>query len=102
MKKVEYISQHIGEVFDVVVTSVTKFGLFVEIPEKAISGLIHISTLDDYFIYDEQRNILVGERTRKVYRLGDKIKARVVSADKIRMEIDFEVVEEEKNEGSSE
>lgn len=98
MKKVEYISQYIGEVFDVVVTSVTKFGLFVEIPEKAISGLIHISTLDDYFIYDEQRNILVGERTRKVYKLGDKLRARVVSADKIRMEIDFEIVEEENDE----
>lgn len=95
MKKVEYISQHIGEIFDVVVTSVTKFGLFVEIPEKAISGLIHISTLNDYFIYDENRNMLIGERSRKIYRLGDKLKAKVVSADKIRMEIDFEIVEEE-------
>lgn len=98
MKKIEYISQHIGEVFDVVVTGITKFGMFVEIPEKAISGLIHVSTLDDYYVFDEQRNILVGKRTKKVFRLGDKLKARVVAADKIRMEIDFEIIDESQNE----
>jgi len=97
MKKVEYISRHIGEVFDVVVTGITKFGMFVEIPEKAISGLIHVSTLDDYYVFDENRNILVGERTRNVFRLGDKLKARVILADKIRMEIDFEIAKEGKD-----
>ncbi len=96
MKKVEYISQHIGEVFDVIVTNVTKFGLFVEIPEKSISGLIHVSTLDDYYYYDEKRNILIGRRKGKAFKIGDVLKAKVVRADRIRGEIDFELIEEEK------
>jgi len=94
MKKVEYISRHIGEVFDVIVTGVTKFGLFVEIPEKSISGLIHVSTLDDYYYYDESSNTLIGKRKGKIFRLGDRLKAKVVRADKVRGEIDFEIVEE--------
>ena len=95
MKKVEYISKHIGEVFDVVVTNVTKFGLFVEIPEKSITGLVHVSTMDDYYIYDERTNTLVGKRKGKVYRLGDQLRAKVVGANKVRMEIDFVLVEDE-------
>ncbi len=93
MKKVEYISKHIGEVFEVVVTNVTKFGLFVEIPEKNITGLVHVSTMDDYYYYDEKTNTLVGKRKGKVYRLGDVLKAKVIGADKIRLTIDFEIVE---------
>jgi len=94
LKKIDYISNHIGEIFDVVVTSVTKFGMFVEIPEKYISGLIHISTLDDYYYYDEVKSMLVGKHTGKVYRIGDTLKAKVVKADKIRMEINFEIPSE--------
>ncbi len=94
MKKVEYISKHIGEVFDVVVTNVTKFGLFVEIPEKSVTGLVHVSTMDDYYIYDERTNTLIGKRKGKVYRLGDQLKAKVVGANKVRMEIDFVLVED--------
>ncbi|PNS01957.1 ribonuclease R [Petrotoga miotherma DSM 10691] len=90
MKKVEYISRHIGEVFWVYITGVTRFGLFVEIPQKMISGLIHISELsDDYYIYDERDNTLKGERTGNVYRIGDKLQAKVVRADKIGTEVDF-------------
>ncbi len=97
MKKVEYISKHMDEIFEAVVTNVTRFGLFVEIPEKLISGLVHVSTLDDYYIYDERKNILVGERTGKVFKIGDMLRVRVLRADKITGEIDFEVVEEKKN-----
>ncbi|MFN6992526.1 MAG: ribonuclease R family protein, partial [Fervidobacterium sp.] len=89
LKKIDYISRHIGEVYKVVVTSVAKFGLFVEILDKYISGLIHISTLDDYYFYDEQKSILIGKRSGKVYRIGDTLDAKVVKADKVRMEIDF-------------
>ncbi len=89
LKKIDYISKHIGEVYKVVVTSVAKFGLFVEIPDKYISGLIHISTLDDYYFYDEQKSILTGKRSGKIYRIGDVLYAKVVKADKVRMEIDF-------------
>ncbi len=95
MKKVEYISKHIGEVFEVVVTNVTRFGLFVEIPDKNISGLVHISTMDDYYYFDEKTNTLIGKRTGKVYRLGDVLKAKVVGADKMRLEIDFTIVPDE-------
>lgn len=97
MKKVEYISRYMGKVFNAVITNVTRFGLFVEIPEKLISGLIHISTLNDYFIYDEKKNILIGERSGKVFKIGDLIKAKVVNANKISGEIDFELVEEKEN-----
>ncbi|HCZ06579.1 MAG: ribonuclease [Thermotogota bacterium] len=94
LKKIDYISQHIGEVFKVYVTGVTRFGLFVEIPDKMVSGLVHVSTLDDHFHYDDQKNILLGENTGKVYRIGDELKVRVVSADKARMEVNFEPVED--------
>lgn len=89
MKKVEYIANHIGEEYEVFVTGVTKFGLFVEIPEKMINGLIHISELNDYFEYDSDKNRLLGQKTGKIYRVGDKIKAVVMKANKIGMEVDF-------------
>ncbi len=95
MKKVEYISRHIGEVFDVVVTNVTKFGLFVEIPEKLISGLVHISTMDDYYYYDDKINALVGSNTGKIYKIGDQIRAKVVRANKVRMEVDFVIADDD-------
>lgn len=93
MKKVEYIMSHIGETFDVYITNITKFGMFVEIPDKFIQGLIHVSTMDDYYIYNEKQNVLIGERTNKIYRLGDKLKVRVKKANKLTAEIDFEIVE---------
>jgi len=99
LKKVEYISRYIGKTFDVVVTNVTRFGLFVEIPDKLISGLIHISTLDDYYIYDERKNILIGEKTGRIFRIGDLVKAKVINANKISGEIDFELVEGKDNVG---
>ncbi len=97
IKKVEYISRYMGKVFDVVVTNVTRFGLFVEIPEKLISGLIHISTLNDYYNYDEKKNILIGERSGRIFKIGDLLKAKVVNANKISGEVDFELFEEEKD-----
>ncbi|MFN3283356.1 MAG: S1 RNA-binding domain-containing protein, partial [Pseudothermotoga sp.] len=97
IKKVEYISRYMGKVFDVVVTNVTRFGLFVEIPEKLISGLIHISTLNDYYNYDEKKNILIGERSGRIFKIGDLLKAKVVNANKISGEVDFELLEEAKD-----
>jgi ribonuclease R len=94
LKKVEYMRQHIGEVFDVVITDVTEFGIFVEITEKAISGLIHISSLDDYYVYNQKMNALVGERKGKVFKLGDKLKAKVVSVDKTKGQVNF-ILEED-------
>jgi ribonuclease R len=92
LKKVNYVSRNLAEVYEVVVTNVQKFGLFVEIPEKSIPGLIPISTLDDYYLFDEDRNILIGERTRKIYKIGDCLKVRVKDIDYVRGEIDFEML----------
>lgn len=96
MKKVEYISNHIGEEYEVYVTGVTKFGLFVEIPEKMINGLVHISELNDYFEYDNDKNRLLGQKTGKIYRIGDKLKVVVIKANKIGMEVDFAPAENKK------
>jgi len=101
LKKIDYISKHVGEVFQVIVTSVTKFGMFVEIPEKYISGLIHVSTLDDYYYYDEEKGMLIGKHTGIIYRIGDILKAKVVKADKVRMEIKFEITDNDMNEQGS-
>jgi ribonuclease R len=92
MKKVEYISNHVGDSFEGVITGVTKFGIFVELTEKMISGLVHISTLDDYYDFIEDQNILVGRRSKRVFRIGDQLEVKVVRADKTTMEIDFIIV----------
>jgi ribonuclease R len=91
MKKIEYIERHKNETFKTIITSVMNFGLFVEIPEKYISGLVHISTLNDYFLFNEKRNELIGEKTRKVYKIGDELEVIVVKSDKNTGEIDFEI-----------
>jgi ribonuclease R len=92
LKKVDYVKSHKSEIFDVVATNVGKIGIFVEVKDLLIPGLIHISTLMDYFIYDEKQNILVGENTRKIYKLGDILTARVKNIDFVRGEVDFEIV----------
>ncbi|MBN2219200.1 MAG: ribonuclease R [Kosmotogaceae bacterium] len=97
MKKVEYISSHVGDSFEGVITGVTKFGIFVELTEKMISGLVHISTLDDYYDFIEEQNILVGRRNKRVFRIGDQLEVQVVRADKTTMEIDFIIVKDDDN-----
>jgi ribonuclease R len=95
LKKVEYMSDKIGEIYTGVISSVTSFGIFVEL-ENTIEGLVHISNmLDDYYIYDEKHHSLLGERLRKVYRLGDEVKIKVAKTDIDTRTIDFELVEPE-------
>lgn len=95
LKKVEYMSDKIGEVYTGVISSVTSFGIFVEL-KNTIEGLVHISNmLDDYYIYDERHHSLMGERLRKVYRLGDEVTIKVVKTDLDTRTIDFELVEPE-------
>ncbi|MCX7951345.1 MAG: S1 RNA-binding domain-containing protein, partial [Clostridiales bacterium] len=84
----------IGEVYPGIVSSVTSFGMFVEL-ENTIEGLIHISNLtDDYYIYDDKHHSLIGERTKKIYRLGDKVVIKVVKADLETRTIDFIIADE--------
>ncbi|MDO4536162.1 MAG: ribonuclease R [Clostridium perfringens] len=94
LKKAEYMKERIGEVFDGMICSVTGFGAFVQLP-NTVEGLIHITSFkDDYYIYDEDRLILVGERTKKIYRLGDKLKVVCSKVDILSREVYFEIVED--------
>lgn len=98
LKKIEYAQDHVGEIFDVVVTGVTDFGIFVEIPDKSISGLIHLSTLSDYYVHDEKMNTLTG-RSGRIFKIGDKIRAKIISADKVKGIIDFSLEEKHGRDG---
>ncbi len=96
MKKAEYMNDHIGEEFDGVVSSVMKFGLFVELP-NTVEGLVHISRMnDDYYQYVEQFMSLVGRNTRRTYKMGQPIRVKVVNVDVKQSAVDFDVVDPEK------
>lgn len=93
MKKVEYMSDHIGETFEGVISGVTSWGMYVELP-NTVEGMIRVSEMkDDYYIYDEERYQMVGEHTKKIYKLGQKVMVEVVNADKVLRTIDFALVE---------
>lgn len=93
MKKAEFMQDKIGQEYEGIVSSVTQFGIFVEL-ENTVEGLIRFENLgNEYFIYDEDRKRLIGENSNKVYKIGDKVKIRVVSANKLLRQIDFEIVE---------
>ncbi|GEO69037.1 ribonuclease R [Levilactobacillus acidifarinae] len=95
MKMAEYMADHVGEEFDAVVSSVMKFGMFVELP-NTIEGLIHISRMqDDYYEYVEKYLALVGRNTRRTYRIGQAIRVKVIHVDKEQSEIDFELLNPE-------
>ena len=92
LKKAEYMEKHIGEEYEGIVSSVTQFGIFVEL-ENTVEGLIRFDNLgDEYFIYDEDRKILIGEKSNKTYQIGDKVQIRVISSNKELRQIDFEIV----------
>ena len=91
LKKAEYMEKKIGEEYEGIVSSVTSFGIFVEL-ENTVEGLIRFEDLgDEYFIYDETRKRLIGERSNTTYKIGDKVKIRVKSASKLLRQIDFEI-----------
>ena len=92
IKKAEFMQDKIGEEFEGIVSSITSFGMFVEL-ESTVEGLIRFDNLgDEYFIYDENRKTLTGEKTNTTYKIGDKVKIRVIHADKITRQIDFEII----------
>jgi ribonuclease R len=92
LKKAEYMEDKIGEEYDGIISSVTNFGMFVELP-NTIEGLVHVSYMtDDYYRYDERQFAMIGERTGNVFRIGDEITVRVVKVNKEERAIDFEVV----------
>lgn len=95
LKKAEFMADHVGEVFDGVISSVLKFGFFVELP-NTVEGLIHMNTLtQDYFHYFENHLALVGERTGVTFKIGQKVRIKVTKSDPETREIDFELIEAE-------
>ncbi len=92
--KCEYVMDKVGEVFPGIITSVTGFGLFVELDDIYVEGLVHVTSLtSDYYHFDPAHHIMRGERTGKHYRLGDKIEVRVVRVDLDEKKIDFELAD---------
>ena len=95
LKKVEYMEEHIGEVFEGVISSITKWGIYVELP-NTIEGLVHVTNMhDDHYDYIEERFEMVGEHTRKVYKLGQTVYIVATGTDRPQRTIDFEFVEKE-------
>ena len=94
LKMAEYMQDKIGNEYDGIISSITSFGVFVEL-ENTVEGLVRFADLgDDYFIYDEDRKTLLGERTKILYKIGDKMRIRVIRADKVSRQIDFEKIDE--------
>lgn len=90
LKKVEFMQRHVGETFEGTVSSVTSFGLFVLLDRYFVEGLIHMSSLeDDYYVFLEEQFALMGEHTRRRFRLGDRVSVRVESVNMERRQIDF-------------
>lgn len=93
--KCEYLRHHIGDEFAGVVASVTRFGMFVELTDIYMEGLVHISALpSDYYHFDQASQRLVGEHTRKTYQLGDAVRVQVARVDLDDRKIDLEIVGE--------
>ena len=93
-KKVRFMSDKVGEDYEGYITGVAPFGLFVELVEHYVEGLVHIASMaDDYYRFVEQQHVLHGENTKKVYRLGEKVIVRVVRVDMQRRQVELGVVE---------
>lgn len=93
LKKAEFMLDKIGEEFEGIISSVTSFGIFVEL-ENTVEGLIRLSDLtDDYYHYNDMQHALIGERTSKIYRIGDDVKIRVARVNMDDHTIDFEMVD---------
>ena len=93
LKKAEYMSYHLGEEYEGIISGVTAYGFYVELP-NTVEGLVHVTSLrDDYYSYNEETYELSGELSKKVYHLGQKVRVRVADADALRRTVDFTVVE---------
>ena len=94
MKKAEYMENKIGEEYNGIISGITSFGVFVEL-DNTVEGMIRFENLGkEYFIYNEERKNLVGENSKKIYKIGDKVKVRVIAAEKASRRIRFELIED--------
>jgi ribonuclease R len=95
-KKAKFMQERIGDVFDGLITSVTKFGFFVELTDLFVEGLVPLNTLtDDYYTYHENTREIIGQRTRKIYHIGDRLKVIVDRIDPVEKKVNFAVLEEQ-------
>ncbi len=95
IKQIEFLENHIGESFHAVISGVTHFGLFVKILDILAEGLIRVRDLEgDFYVYDEKKYSLIGRRTKKQYRLGDKVWVKLIRVDKEKSELDFIITEQ--------
>lgn len=95
LKKVEFMEQFVGKMFEGAITGTTSWGCYVELP-NTVEGLVHVNEMaDDYYIYDEPGHRFIGERTKQIYRLGDKVFVQVLKTDAMTRTIDFRFVTEE-------
>jgi len=93
LKKVEFMLDKLGEEFDGIISGVTNYGIYVQLP-NTVEGLVRISTIeDDYYVYNEKHYCLIGERTRRILRLGDSVRVKVAKVDLIMRNIDFVLVD---------
>jgi ribonuclease R len=94
-KKVKFMQDRVGEDFDGLITSVTKFGFFVELTDLFVEGLVPLNTLtDDYYTYHENTRQIIGQHTRKTYSLGQRIRVLVDRIDPVEKKIQFAVLEQ--------
>ena len=92
MKKAEYMEDHIGEVYEGVISGVTEFGFFVEL-DNTVEGLVRLDSLGgDYYIYNRDLNAILGKNTKKMYMYGDRITVEVIAANKETSQVDFKLV----------
>ncbi len=91
MKKAEYMEEFIGQTFTGIISSILKFGMFVELP-NTVEGLVHISTFDDEMEFDENNLILLGKHTQKQYTIGMEVKVKLVKVNRLLGKIDFELI----------
>ena len=95
-KKVKFMQDRVGEEFEGLITGVTKFGFFVELTDLFVEGLVPLNTLtDDRYTFHENTREIIGQRSRKTYRLGQKIRVLVDRIDPVEKKIQFAVLEEE-------
>ena len=93
-KKVRFMADKVGDEYEGYITGVAAFGLFIELIEHYVEGLVHVSSMaDDYYRFVEQQHVMLGENTKKVYRLGDKVRVQVVRVDMERRQVELGLVE---------
>ena len=91
LKKVEYMQQYVGEEFEGVISGMTKWGMYVELP-NTVEGMVHVTNMtDDHYDYYDDRYEMIGVHTNKTYKLGQKVRVRVIGTDRFLRTIDFEI-----------